>query len=309
MSTAVDLATDTVVRCLERRGTRVTRLDTETYPYKRGASFFVSEENVRVGWGEIGAVWYRRVRSPAKPDGMSSGIHDYCCHEAQGFLVGSVLGLCAPTMSDPARVWAAENKMFQLRVARDVGLRTPKTIVTNEPAVVRDFYGITGGAMIVKPLRSGYVEVDGEERAVFTNRVLKEHLDQADSARLCPAIYQEFVDKTCDVRVTVVGGKLFVAEIDSQSDPDAVVDWRRTSNPRLPHRDAALPDLLAAQVGELMDRLGLAFGALDFVRAKSGEYLFLEVNPNGQWLWLEDFLGFEISESVAGWLTDRAAGA
>lgn len=306
VSTAVDAATDAVVRCLEKRGTRVTRLNTEAYPYEETSSISFSDEGVAVSWGAIGALWYRRVRSPAKPDVMAPAIHEYCCHEAQGFLVGSVLAMGLPTMSDPARVWTAENKLFQLRVARDIGLRAPRTVVTNEPSTISNFYGSTGGAMIVKPLRSGYVDVDGEERAVFTNRVLKEHLERVETARLCPAIYQELVDKACDVRVTVVGDRLFVAEIDSQSDRDAMVDWRRTSNPRLPHREAVLPDQVAAQVRILMQQLGLAFGALDFVRSKSGQYFFLEVNPNGQWLWLEDFLDFRISESVAAWLYDAA---
>jgi glutathione synthase/RimK-type ligase-like ATP-grasp enzyme len=309
LSTAVDPATDAVLNCLDRRGTRVTRVDTENYPYQHGSSLFVSDEGVYAGWGKIGSIWYRRIRSPVKPEAMDSAVHDYCCHEAQGFLVGSALAMRVPAMSDPARVWAAENKLFQLRMAVEVGLSVPKTVVTNEPATIKDFFFDTGSAMVVKPLRSGYIEIGGEDRAVFTNRVLKRHLDQVDSAALCPAIYQEFVDKICDVRVTAVGEKLFVAEIDSQSDPEAAVDWRRTSNPRLPHRAATLPDDLAARVRTLMQRLGLAFGALDFVRSASGEYFFLEVNPNGQWLWLEDFLDFPIAETVADWLSEKASGA
>jgi glutathione synthase/RimK-type ligase-like ATP-grasp enzyme len=104
------------------------------------------------------------------------------------------------------------------------------------------------------------------------------------------------------VRVTYVGGHLFVAEIDSQSDPAAKVDWRRTANPDLPHRRAALPRAVEQGIGRLMEVMDLRFGAIDLIRTPGDAYMFLEVNPSGQWLWLDDILDFGITEAVADWL-------
>jgi glutathione synthase/RimK-type ligase-like ATP-grasp enzyme len=308
ISTAIDDATHAVVDCLERRGARVTRVETESYPYKSLATLSPSESVGDVDWGDVDAIWYRRVRSPVHPHGLDSAVHDYCCHESQAFLVGSVLASRAPVMSNPACVWAAENKLYQLRVAHDVGLRVPKTAVSNDPAAIRRFFATVRSSMIVKPLRSGYIELAGAPRAVFTSRVSEEHLAQLDAAVPCPAIYQALILKCCDVRVTVVGAgdRIFTAEIESQSDPDAVIDWRRTSNPDLPHKATDLPEDVTAGIIELMKRLGLSFGALDLVRDDKGNYWFLEINPNGQWLWLEDFLGFDISAAIAEWLISRA---
>lgn len=310
VSTAVDPATDSVVNALKAFNADITRIDTENYPYDLPGTIAFNWGPDRSTWDRgVGSVWYRRIRSPEPLPHVTTDIHEYCCQEAKAFVVGSVLASQLPTMSDPSRVWAAENKLFQLRLAQQIGFDIPATAVTNDPAAIRSLFRACSERMIVKPLRSGYVELAGEPRAVFTSQVLEEHLDQLDSAIPCPSIYQALLDKDCDVRITYVNGELFSAEIDSQTDPDAAVDWRRTSNPTLPHRKLQLPDKLSARICDFMNALGLTFGALDFVRTTAGDYVFLEVNPNGQWLWLEDQLGLPISASVAHWLVTRAQGA
>jgi glutathione synthase/RimK-type ligase-like ATP-grasp enzyme len=119
---------------------------------------------------------------------------------------------------------------------------------------------------------------------------------------LSPAIYQALVPKRFDLRVTIVGQRIFAAAIDSQSDPAAVVDWRHTDNPRLPHHSVSLPEHVADKLLRLMDSFRLTFGAIDMIHTPDDDYVFLEVNPSGQWLWLDDMLEFGISNAVAEWL-------
>ncbi len=119
---------------------------------------------------------------------------------------------------------------------------------------------------------------------------------------MSPAIYQELVPKRFDIRVTIVGKKIFAARIDSQSDPQAAVDWRHTANPQLPHQQVTLPADIEGRLLRLMDRLELNFAAIDLIETPDGEHVFLEVNPNGQWLWLDDMLKLGISQAVADWL-------
>ena len=156
--------------------------------------------------------------------------------------------------------------------------------------------------MIAKPVRSGYVDTGDEQFAVYTSQVLESHLDDLSGAQLSPTIFQPLIPKLVDVRATFVGEELFVAEIESQTDAAAMVDWRRTTNPLLPHRRASLPRAVEQASRRLMKRLGLVFGALDFVRTPDNEWIFLEVNPNGQWLWLDDMLELGITDAVADWL-------
>ncbi len=208
-------------------------------------------------------------------------------------------------MSPPEAVWAAEQKTYQLRVARQIGLAIPRTIVTNSAQQIRAAYDRFNQRMIVKPARTGYVDLGTEQLSIYTSQVLAEHLDHLCEARLSPAIYQELIEKRSDVRVTYVGGRLFIVEIDSQTDDAAKLDWRRTQNPNLPHRRAELPASICENLLQLMAMLCLEYGAINLIRTLDDEYVFLEINPNGQWQWLDDMLEMGITDSIVGWLLAR----
>ena len=310
ISTAVDASTDEVATRLARRGVRYTRIDTESYPY--GATLTASVggpscAGLNVSWDsdalrDVTSVWYRRVRAPAIPLDMNAGVHDFCGRESRAALLGAILSLPQRVMSPPQNVWVAEHKLRQLSLAQSVGLRVPPTVVTNDASAIRAAFQEFGGQMIAKPVRSGYVDTGDEQFAVYTSQVLESHLDDLSGAQLSPTIFQPLIPKLVDVRATFVGEELFVAEIESQTDAAAMVDWRRTTNPLLPHRRASLPRAVEQASRRLMKRLGLVFGALDFVRTPDNEWIFLEVNPNGQWLWLDDMLELGITDAVADWL-------
>lgn len=308
VSTIADVATDDVVRRLAARGVPHRRLNTEDYPFSHTFAFLPGK-TTEEGWMSSDrelfpvptAVWYRRMRSPSKPEGMDDDIYTFCLQENRAALLGGIMGRTAHWMSHPAAVWQSEFKPYQLTVASEVGLPIPPTVITNDPPTIRKAF-VDFGSMVVKPARSGHVVQAGQEHAIFTSRVLEQHLAELDSARLSPAIYQALVPKRFDLRITIVGKRIFAAAIDSQSDPAAIVDWRHTNNPRLPHHSVSLPDHVTAKLLRLMNSLRLTFGAIDMIQTPDNEYVFLEVNPSGQWLWLDDMLGFGISDAVAEWL-------
>lgn len=314
VSTIADAATDEVVRRLADRGIPLNRLNTEDYPFSKTLAFRPAK---RAGsdWFLVGdepmpvptAVWYRRLRTPSKPEAMDESIHTFCLQETRATLLGSIMGLSARWMSHPSAVWQAEYKPFQLSKAAEIGLSIPRTVITNDPATIRQAFTDFDGRMIVKPARSGHVTHGGQESAIFTSQVMRGHLDELESARLSPAVYQELIRKQFDVRVTIVGEKVFAAAIDSQSDAAAIIDWRQTSNPRLPHHPIVLPEDVNALLLRMMDALHLAFGAVDMIQTPTGEYVFLEINPSGQWLWLDDILGLGISDAVAEWLAGQGS--
>ncbi len=314
LSTVADIATDDVVRRLASRGINFTRINTEDYPFSKTLCFAPNGTNAKVWLNDDGraiplptSVWYRRMRTPPVPEGMDSGIYEFCLQETRATLIGSVLGLSTRWMSHPSAIWASEFKPFQLSLAAQIGLRVPPTLITNEPDAVRRAFG-QFGAMIAKPVRRGHITRGSSTSAIFTSQVLKEHLDEIESARFSPTIYQALIPKRYDVRVTIVGEQVFAAAIDSQSDPAAALDWRLTNNPALPHHAMTLPSQLVGQLRRLLDSLGLTFGAIDLIQTVDGEFVFLEVNPSGQWLWLDSILNLGISEAVALWLIgDRAA--
>jgi hypothetical protein len=309
VSTLADVATDYVVKRLSHKGVALHRINTEQYPFSSTLAFQPAAElsatwlNVNCEWlPEPASVWYRRLRVPTSPQGMDPGVYDFCLREARAALIGGLMTSVPRWMSHPTMVWQAEHKPFQIAMANRLGLRTPRTIVTNDPERVRDSFR-EFKSMVVKPVRSGHLFNEGKEYSIFTSRLLEEHLIEIDRARWSPAIYQELVPKLFDVRVTVVGTRVFAALIDSQSDPAAEIDWRQTNNAQLPHYPAVLPDGLVAKILNLMQALQLSFGAIDLIQTPDGEFVFLEVNPAGQWLWLDDKLELGISDAVADWLT------
>jgi glutathione synthase/RimK-type ligase-like ATP-grasp enzyme len=98
--------------------------------------------------------------------------------------------------------------------------------------------------------------------------------------------------------VTVVGQKTFVVAIHSQDTEETQIDWRKGSNISLEHTVIDLPDDVRSRCISLVERLGLRFGAIDLIRDRSGDFWFLEINPNGQWAWIERRTGLPITAAI-----------
>jgi glutathione synthase/RimK-type ligase-like ATP-grasp enzyme len=292
---------------LSLRKVPVVRINTEDFPFQGRFDYHPGQSGKHLFADQLDSaafrsIWYRRVRVPERPVGMDEGIYDFCLRESRSALLGGILGRSCRWMSRPEAVWKAEFKPFQLEIAAEHGLIVPKTLISNVPDSIRAFFHLCNGQLIAKPVRTGHIVQNGVDHAVYTTRIGPEDIQDLQDAALSPTIYQQLIPKRFDIRVTVVGRRIFAAAIDSQSDPDASVDWRRTSNPELPHHRVDLPSELKESIVSFMDALALEYGALDFVLTPDGRYIFLEINPNGQWLWLDDMLSLGISSEIAEWL-------
>jgi glutathione synthase/RimK-type ligase-like ATP-grasp enzyme len=124
---------------------------------------------------------------------------------------------------------------------------------------------------------------------------------------LAPVTFQEEVPKRSDLRVTVVGSTCFAVSIESQAQPDTTTDWRRPAAMEPALEFVTLPTLVQERCSQVLRALKLTFGAIDLVHSLSGQYVFLEVNPTGQWGWLEVQLGLPISSSIAAALAEGPA--
>lgn len=142
-----------------------------------------------------------------------------------------------------------------------------------------------------------------QARLLYTHQLAAADLDSLAAVANGPTFLQAYIDKVLDVRVTVIGDAVFAVGIDPTQHAQARVDFRRAEPFDLPHEVLQLPDALAGQCVELVRRLGLRFGAIDLVRTAEGEYFFLEVNPNGQWLWIEWITGVPLVSAMCDLLT------
>ncbi len=111
-------------------------------------------------------------------------------------------------------------------------------------------------------------------------------------------ILQREISKASDLRVTVVGDDVFAVSIDSQTQTETEVDWRKGDGLQLGHAITQLPDEIASRCVELVRAMDLRFGAIDLIEDREGRYWFLEINPNGQWAWLETRTGAPIASAI-----------
>jgi len=313
ITTRADIASDYVVLELSRLNASFYRINTDQFPLSASSTIEINSSSSSprwlwqtkertVGLDELRCIWFRRHRLPMMPPDIENAHAEYSLRESDWFLRGALYTQQLTWMSHPTSLQLAESKTFQLSTARSIGLRVPDTIITNSPEDVRSFFETQSRGVIAKPLRLGYFDYGQRKTCVFTNKVEWADLENDDPIRIAPVIYQELIPKSFDIRVTVVGEDIFSAAIDSQSVPSARIDWRRADTDTLRHLVHALPPNVSDLCLRLVAKLGLSFGALDFALTPDGEYVFLEINPNGQWAWIEDLLDLPISESVASWL-------
>lgn len=192
-------------------------------------------------------------------------------------------------VSHPSAIQRAEVKVRQLAVARLLGLNVPKTLVTNSKQELENFFHDAGAVVAMKKLKTHSIAM-GEHTALFVTRLLR-NLDDIspDELALCPLVFQEFIPKMCDVRIIVVGETVFGFRIFSQDDERTKLDYRagKEATFALRHESYEPPAKVAVACCKMLSIFGLKFGAFDFAISPAGEHVFFELNPNGQWLWLQ----------------------
>jgi glutathione synthase/RimK-type ligase-like ATP-grasp enzyme len=203
-----------------------------------------------------------------------------------------------------------EDKLTQLVVADQVGLATPTTRYLCDLSAAADFADAHGGQIVYKPFTPylGPPRRDGHITELYSQVVSARELraQAADDLVATPGIFQPYVEKAFELRVVYVGGTIFACRIESQQSAVADKDWRRYDLANTPHLVHELDPTVEKQIDELMRRMELRFGSLDFIVTPEGEHVFLEVNPVGQFGWIVAQTGLPIYERLADLLIDQA---
>lgn len=243
----------------------------------------------------VRSVWWRRPQAPELGGVIDQNVFAFTHNEWQEATNGLWQLIDAPWMNPPVNDEVAARKALQLKVAGGLGLRIPQTLITSDPGEARAFIARHGlGRTIFKTFSCTH--------AIWreTRLVGREELDKLDHLRLAPVIFQEYIEAAADLRVTVVGRKLFPAAIHAR-DTDYPVDFRMSLG-QARTEAAQLPPAVAEKLLALMDRFGLVYGAIDLRRTPAGEYVFLEINTAGEFLFIEERTGQPIARAVADWL-------
>ncbi|MCO5969014.1 hypothetical protein NDW01_11470 [Actinoallomurus sp. WRP6H-15] len=275
-------------------------LDTGT-PVWRGR---VRTPSRQVELEEVAAVYYRRPTPyVSRFAGLPAQQRDFASAEARHGLGGILNNLNALYVNHPAMVTRADFKPAQLQRFTELGLRIPPTLVTNDVAQSRAF-AAEHGAVIYKTFRGLPPAEDGRAGAIWTQRVDPETFD--DSLTVTAHLFQAEVPKTGDVRVTVVGHRVFSQQITT---PDGALDWRRGNWADLDHTPVAVPGSVVSALQDYLASFGLVFGCFDFALTGPADdpahWVAIECNPNGQWGWLPD--SSAIAEAFALILSGKEA--
>lgn len=297
-----DVTADAVIIELNRRGVPVFRCDPADYPNSislatRFGSRWSGELRTKthtLNLSDVACAWWRRPGRITFDPGISES--KWLEREANAGFRGILSTL--PWLNHPENIRTAEHKPLQLTNAAQAGLQVPPTLVTNDPAEARDFANLNG-QLIYKPLTSGILS-DGT--IIYASRVDAETID--DSVRLTTHMFQSWVPKAYELRITVIDGKMFVARIDANSEAGRQ-DWRADYQ-NLSYRAFEIPDDIADKIRRFMQLMNLRFAAIDMIVTPESDHVFLEANPNGQWSWIEDETGLPIASAIADALEGEA---
>lgn len=315
LTNATDDSTNAVLSELGQIGAKFHRFDTETFPEEKVLQMTIRDGRLTgslkdeerwetVVLEDIRSVWYRRPAPTWLSREMPSGYVKFIQGESQASLWSLYTMLDVFWMNPPlqANHLLQHNKMFQLQAASRVGLNVPESVITNDPAELLSFADRCGGTIAVKVLKGNFFN-RGESIVplfIFTQAVRTGDIKKRSAeVRCCPVLAQEYVPKQLEFRVTVVGNKVFACAIHSQDSEETRHDWRRYDFEKVKHEVYHLPSEVEEGLRRLMRFWNLSYGAVDMVLTPDGKYVFLELNPNGQWLWIENLTGMPISRAIA----------
>ncbi len=325
VTNSADLHADLIVPILASKGCRTFRIDLDAFPrdYQFAQLFDTGGASQRIrrlsddsclDLGSVGAVWLRKAAEFSyRSAELGPQERAFAKLETEQAMFGLLYNLDCYWMSHPRVLRGAQWKGEQLKRAARFGFRIPASIVTNSADEARRFLQSIDGRKIFKTLSSPYLGAETlapEQRttgALRTVLVDDGMLDQLDAVDELPCHFQEYVPKQYELRVTIIGRRVFAAKIHSQDDPRTMIDSRDMSA-EIRYEATRLPLDVEQRCVEFVRSYGLEYGAIDLIVTPSGDHVFLENNPCGQFLYVEQLIPeYRLLDAVADQLIAGAA--
>jgi glutathione synthase/RimK-type ligase-like ATP-grasp enzyme len=303
ISDSKDYTTDFISVELERRKQAYLRMDKDKFPECKlcidldKAVLTIEKKSMvyRVSAKILKSVFYRaptylretfsRATTPAEQLTSSQWM---------AFIRNLTMFEKATWVNNPIFNYKAENKLLQLFYARNIGFRIPITKILN----YYDQWADPNGQIIVKSLDTALFRVGEQEGFVYSTVMNANDLQNYDLS-IAPVVLQEYLYPKIDLRVTVIGKKVYAVKI-TKNNKGVDGDWRKLKN-EVDFIPINLPPRISRACIELIRAFGLNFGAIDLVESK-GDYFFIEVNPTGEWAWLVNSANLPIHEGICDFL-------
>lgn len=264
---------------------------------------FSLQDGHRVCTKDITCIWYRRPSRATPLSSLDTRVSEYVTRDSEGFLQDFYDCFSGRWIPGPPWILAkAAHKLSALILASKLGFTIPPTVAGNDPDCVCDLFNEFEGRIISKRVGAPMLRAIQDDFVRYTEFVTTNDMNAVSTVQYCPSIFQKYVDKTVEIRVTVVGHTAFAAEIGSQATAHTRYDWRKFDDYATPYKSHNIPTKILDKCIHMTHTLGLTFSAIDLIVDRNGNYVFVELNPNGQYLWIEEFTGLPISTAVANLL-------
>lgn len=319
-----DIHVDILIPRLEAKESQPFRLNLDSFPKdfelvqhfnqsKCGGFIMHIPSGEQILLEDIGSVL---VRKKAEFSFISNdlGVQEqaYACDETEHTLFGLLYSLDCNWLNHPLAMRGAQYKSEQMQRAIKIGFEIPESIISNQPAAVRNFKKQLKGDMIFKALSSASLAVekvddeDIQSRGLPTTLISNEDMANIDAVTEVPCYFQSYTNKQYELRVTVVGERVFAARIDSQVNENTKIDFRDFSVD-IPYSAVVLPEEVEQRCRSFVHSYGLNYGALDIIVTPDNRYIFLENNPGGQFWFIEQLVPeLKIMDALAQCLVDGA---
>jgi glutathione synthase/RimK-type ligase-like ATP-grasp enzyme len=292
-----DLHSFLVAEALHRKGAELTLLYSTDFPTLQAGSIWLSPQGghwdlsgteLKLGSRARSTIWLRRAAPPVLPDFLDAADRQFASRECVSFLncLVAEIGQEAFWVNSITGATRANLKTRQLRAALRAGLTIPSTLCSNDPSAIRKFAAAHQGSILYKTFYPASWNREDGISVLFSSQVHEDDLPEDPVLQAVPGIFQAVVPKLYELRITVMGHRVFATKIDSQAVLSAQMDWRAASG-SVPLSSVDLPSSISQACLSIMDDLGIVFGCFDMIVTPAGEYVFLEVNEMGAFLWIE----------------------
>jgi len=292
VSNSDDAHARVIQKRLKEREIRVSRIDSDVFAKADNQAWHISastEDDVST-WrkSDVDVVWYRKVVFPEGDDVVTSFVRQ----ELSGLFDAILTEYENCRWVNPRiAISSASAKIAQLSVAKRIGLKIPDTIVTNSIDKLTNFAECHKGDIVAKPLRAQVVGTDTATRVIGTRQLPRMHYRAALTHAPCFA--QEHLALRAEIRVVVFGSNLYAFRMTTDTKAD---DLKQVPLRDIKHAPCQLDATTKRQLQALVHHYGLEFAAIDLAETDTDNLIFFEVNPNGQWLWLQFVTGVNLTD-------------
>jgi len=288
-----------------------TNVEIDVDPATGSGWLTVKDSRKAVNLQDVGAVWYRK---PEPVDVKHFELDPAALEYVEAEFTEVILGLYAILshaywINNPFTTRVAHRKLLQLKVASEVGFAVPHSLLTNRLESALAFASGIKSDLAIKSLGAISVTRDqigcAIQYGIFTRRMTPAELSEfGDKICHMPTLFQQFISKDSELRITCVGEQVFACRILTRTG-DITNDDYRFNTLNLEHKAIECPEL-TGRIHAYMKALSLNFACFDFIVSTGGESVFLEANCNGQWLWIERRTGLPIGRAIANELLRHA---